>query len=83
MQVVPQSIPLGTLETKPDPAAVPALVTVRSCVGVTVLKVAVTLTGAVIVTMHVGPLPEQAPPQAEKTELDAGVAVSVSVVPVG
>ena len=74
--MVPQSIPAGVLMTVPMPA--PAVVTLRTTVGV---KVAVTAVAAVSVTVHV-PVPVQAPPlQPVKTDPAAGVAVSVTTVP--
>ena len=74
--MVPQSIPAGVLMTVPMPA--PAVVTLRTTVGV---KVAVTTVAAVRVTVHV-PLPVQLPPlQPLKTDPVAGVAVSVTIVP--
>ena len=62
--------------TVPMPA--PAVVTLRTTVGV---KVAVTAVAAVSVTVHV-PVPGQLPPlQPLKTDPVAGVAVSVTIVP--
>src|SRR5439155_19263290 len=63
VQVGPQSMPAGVLDTVPAP--VPALETVRTKVGV---KDGVTAVAAVRVTVQ-GPVPEQAPPtQPENTE---------------
>src|SRR5438552_3293046 len=76
-QVAPQVIPAGELVTVPLP--VPAGVTVR--VKVWSAKVAVTVVAALRVTVQ-GPLPEQPPPlQPLKVEPAAGVAVSVTAVP--
>src|SRR5207244_10326016 len=76
-QVAPQVIPAGALVTVPLP--VPAGVTVR--VEVCTVKVAVTVVAAESVTTHV-PAPEQPPPlQPVKVEPAAGVAVSVTAVP--
>src|SRR5436190_736268 len=76
-QVAPQVIPAGALVTVPLP--VPAGVTVR--VEVCTVKVAVTVVPAESVTTHV-PAPEQPPPlQPVKVEPAAGVAVSVTAVP--
>ena len=75
--VAPQVMPAGELVTVPLP--VPALVMVRAKVGR--LKVAVTLVAAEIVTVQV-PVPVQPPPlQPLKIEPAAGVAVSVTAVP--
>jgi phage tail protein X len=75
-QVVPQLMPAGALVTVPDPA--PARVTVRAkdCKA----NVAVTELAAFIVTVHV-PVPVQAPLQPVKVAPAAGVAVSVTAVP--
>jgi len=73
---VPQSIPSGLLVTLPLPA--PAFVNVR--VGA-VLKVAVTLRAALMVTLQVLPAPVQAPLHPANTEPTAGVAVRVTTVP--
>src|SRR5256886_7592197 len=70
-------IPAGALVTVPLPG--PAGVTVR--VKVCSVKVAVTVVAAESVTTHV-PVPEQPPPlQPVKVEPAAGVAVSVTTVP--
>jgi len=77
-QVAPQSIPGGSEVTVPLP--VPALLLVRLTVWR--LKVAVTVVAAFRVTEHVA-VPEQPPPlQPVKIEPLAGVAVSVTTVPV-
>ena len=76
-QVAPQVIPAGELVTVPLP--VPALLTVSAKLGR--LKVAVTVVAAETVTTH-DPVPEQLPPlQPLKIEPAAGVAVSVTAVP--
>src|SRR5207245_4124328 len=76
-QVTPQLIPTGALVTVPLP--VPALLTVSAKLGR--LKVAVTVVAAETVTTH-DPVPEQPPPlQPLKVEPAAGVAVSVTAVP--
>src|SRR5207247_9299048 len=76
-QVAAQLIPAGELVTVPLP--VPAGVTVR--VKVCTVKVAVTVVAAETVTTHV-PVPEHPPPvQPVKVEPAAGVAVSVTAVP--
>ena len=70
-------IPAGTLVTVPLPA--PALLTVSAKLGTP--NVAVTVVAAVSVTVQ-EPAPEQPPPlQPVKIEPDAGVAVSVTAVP--
>src|SRR5437867_12143638 len=69
-------MPAGVLMTVP--AAAPAVVTVRTEVGV---KVAATAVVAVSVSVQ-GPVPEQAPPlQPVKTDPAAGVAVMVTTLP--
>src|SRR5437867_1143788 len=76
-QVAPQSIPAGLEVTVPLP--VPAPLTVR--VTVWRLNVAVTVVAAFKVTEQV-PVPKQPPPlQPVKVEPVAGVAVSVTKVP--
>ena len=70
-------IPAGALVTVPLP--VPALLTVRANVGTS--KVAMTVVVAFKVTVQ-GPVPVQPPPlQPLNVEPVAGVAVSVTVVP--
>src|SRR5437762_13524278 len=76
-QVAPQVIPAGELVTVPLP--VPALLTVRAKLGR--LKVAVTVVAAESVSTQ-APVPEHPPPlQPLKVEPAAGVAVSVTTVP--
>src|SRR5438552_11193119 len=76
-QVAPQVMPAGKLVTVPLP--VPAGVTVR--VKVWSVKVAVTVVAALSVTTQV-PVPEHPPPlQPLKVEPMAGLAVSVTAVP--
>src|SRR5205809_6063380 len=76
-QVAPQVIPAGALVTVPLP--VPAVLTVR--VKVCSVKVAVTVVARESGTTHV-PVPEHPPPlQPVKVEPAAGVAVSVTAVP--
>src|SRR5207253_964531 len=76
-QVAPQVIPAGELVTVPLP--VPALLTVSAKLGR--LKVAVTVVAPETVTTHV-PVPEHPPPlQPLKVEPAAGLAVSVTAVP--
>jgi hypothetical protein len=73
-QVLPQLMPAGELVTVPLP--VPAFATVR--LKLWRLKVAVQVVLAVIVS---DPLEQPVPDQPAKTELEAGVAVSVTIVP--
>jgi len=76
--VAGQVMPAGLLVTVPAP--VPFGVTVRTKVGV---KVAVTVVAAETVTVQ-GSVPEQlAPLQLVNTEPAAGVAVSVTIDPLG
>src|SRR5207249_577708 len=76
-QVAPQVIPAGELVTVPLP--VPPLLTVRAKLGR--LKVAVTVVAAESVSTQ-APVPEHPPPvQPVKVEPAAGVAVSVTAVP--
>src|SRR5882762_2918599 len=79
-QSAPQAIPAGLELTVPTP--LPAVVTVSSRVGTTVVvKVAVTDFARSIVTSQVGDAPLHAPDQLEKTEFAEGVAVRVTTVP--
>ena len=71
-------IPAGVPVTGPLP--VPAFVTVSAKLGTS--NVAVTVVAAVIVTVQ-EPVPEQPPLQPVKVEPAAGVAVSVTAVPLG
>src|SRR5207249_12302473 len=76
-QVAPQLIPAGELVTVPLPA--PAGVTVK--VKVCTVNVAVTVVAAESVIVH-DPVPEHPPSvQPVKVEPAAGVAVSVTTVP--
>src|SRR5436309_2706383 len=78
-QVAPQVMPAGELVTVPLP--VPALLTVSAKVGR--LKVAVTVVAAETVITH-DPVPVHPPPlQPLKVEPAAGVAVTVTAVPLG
>ena len=70
--------PSGDEETVPLP--VPAFVSVSVKLTGAVLNVAVTEAAAATVTVH-AVVPAQAPPQPAKTEPVAGVAVSVTAVP--
>ena len=74
LQVGGQLIPPELLVTVPDPATV----TVNG--KVTTPNVAVTAVAAFIVTMQL-PVPEHAPLHPAKLVPDAGVAVSVTIVP--
>ncbi len=74
-QVLPQLMPAGVETTVPVP--VPSFVTVS--VGPSV-NVAVTDFAASIVTSQ-GPVPVQAPDQPAKSELTAGTASRVTIVP--
>jgi hypothetical protein len=78
VQSAPQSIPLGDEVTVPLP--VPALPTVSANPPPTVLKVAVTLRAAVMLTVQ-GPVPVHAPDQPAKTDPPAAVAVKLTLVP--
>ena len=78
LQVDPQLIPAGLLVMVPAP--VPARETLKTGSGTTALKVAVTDAFAVRVRLH-GLVPEQAPDQPLKVNPAAGVAVSVTLVP--
>ena len=78
-QLAPQLMPTGVLVTVPLPA--PALLTVS--VNGWSENVAVTVAAAVTVTAHV-PVPVHPPPlQPVKVDPAAGVAVSVTAVPLG
>ena len=78
VQSVPQAMPAGLDVTVPLP--VPALTTVSVHCGAP--KVAVTITAPVTVTVQVGAVPVQPPPdQPWKVDAPVGVAVSVTVVP--
>ena len=79
LQVVPQLIPEGALETVPVP--LPAGTTVNEAVLWIRLKVAVTFSLALSVTTQVGLLPQLPPFQPAKDEFAAAVAVSVTSVP--
>jgi hypothetical protein len=76
-QVAPQLIPAGELVTVPVP--VPVRLTVR--VLCEVVKVAVTLWLAFIVTVQVFPEVESQPLQPVKVEFTSAFAVRVTVVP--
>ena len=73
-QAVPQVMRVGELVTVPDP--VPALVTVNSRTGT---KLAVAVLATFVVTVQVVAVPVQAPLQPLNRELDAAVAVRVTV----
>src|SRR5262245_15021462 len=72
--VAPQLMPAGALVTVPDPAGM--TVSAKDCTA----KVAVTELAAFIVTVHV-PVPVHAPLQPVNVAPAAGVAVSVTAVP--
>jgi len=78
LQVAPQLIPVGADETVPVP--VPAGVTVSANVVAELVNVAVTDRAAVIETAQVD-VPVHAPLQPVNVEPLAGVAVSVTAVP--
>jgi hypothetical protein len=79
VQALPQLMPAGLLVTVPEP--VPASCTVScTCEVVAVLNVAVTDAATESVTVHAA-VPLQAPDHPAKLDPDAGVAVSVTVVP--
>jgi hypothetical protein len=81
LQVVPQLMPEGVLVTVPVP--VPERVTPSVGVLWTTLKVAVTVSLALSVTVQVVPAPLQPPPdQPTNAELVPAVAVRVTEVPV-
>jgi len=71
-------MPAGLEVTKPVPA--PAVVTLRTYVGTTALKLAVTLFAASIVTVQ-APVPVHAPLQPVKVLAPFGVAFSVTAAP--
>jgi len=77
LQVLPQLIPAGLLVTVPEP--VPASVTLSDgCAD----KLKVAVTDVFFVRDTVQPaVPLQAPPQPEKLDPDAGLAVRVIFVP--
>jgi hypothetical protein len=75
-QVVPQLIPAGALVTVPEPAPARLTVSANDCRA----KVAVTELAAFIVTVH-APVPVHAPLQPVNVAPAAGVAVSVTAVP--
>ena len=75
---MPQLIPPGFDVTVPLP--LPCLVTCS--VAGRSAKLAVTTVSAASLTVQT-PVPVQAPPQPWNVELPAGVAVSVTVVPIG
>ena len=81
-QVAPQLMPPGLLEMLPVPA--PDFVTVSAKLkgaGGVVVKLAVTLCAALIVTAQVEAVPLHAPPQPVKLEPLLGAAVSVTLEP--
>jgi len=73
LQVCPQLMPEGALDTVPDP--VPARATVNGTPEFDVLKVAVTELTAFTVTEQAA-VPEQAPDHPANTEPAAGVAAN-------
>ncbi len=78
--MVPQSIPAGLEVTVPLP--VPDLLTESVKVWACWVNVAVTAVAAFMVTTH-EPVPEQPPPlQPVNVDPPAGLAVSVTTVPV-
>lgn len=79
LQVGPQLIPAGTLETVPVPD--PSETTVSTGMLWTMLKTAVTFSLALSVTTQVGLLLQPPPVQPAKDEFAAAVAVSVTGVP--
>ena len=79
LQVPGQLIPEGALVTVPVP--VPVLLTVSVVGAWTAVKVAVALWLELSVTAQVSLLPLHAPPQLVKLSFAAGVAVSVTWVP--
>ena len=74
LQVLPQSMPAGALVTVPVP--VPVLLTF-SVIGSRSM-IAVTFCASFRVTVQVGAVPWQAPPQRLKAEPAAAVAVRVT-----
>jgi hypothetical protein len=76
-QVVPQLMPVGALLTVPAPAPALLRVSEKLCSA----KVAVTVCAAFIVTVQVLVVPVQPPLQPVKVDPAAGVAVSVTAVP--
>jgi hypothetical protein len=79
LQVAPQLIPGGWLVTVPVP--LPERSTVKTGGAWTGLKVAVTFSLALSVTVQVGLLLQPPPVQAAKDEFAAAVAVRVTAVP--
>ena len=78
LHVEPQLMPAGELVTVPPPS--PAFVTKSEKPGGFAVKVAVTERAWVMLTEH-DPVPEQAPDQPEKIELESGAALRVTAVP--
>ena len=77
--MAPQLMPAGALVTVPLP--VPTLLSVSAKVwAVCGVKVAVTVVAALMLTVQ-APVPVHAPVQPLKVEPAAGVAVSVTTVP--